>query len=49
MDKDRIIALQNKIIEGLAIAAQKLIENKKQNNQKMVVSIGGKIQIIEPK
>jgi urease accessory protein UreF len=48
MENNNIVALQNKIVEGLLIAAQKLIETKKQNHQKMVVSVEGKIQIITP-
>lgn len=48
MENNSIIALQNKITEGLKIAAQNLIENKKQKQQKMVVFTDGKIQIITP-
>jgi hypothetical protein len=48
MEYNNIIDLQNKILEGLTIAAQKLIETKKQNHQKMAISVDGKIQIITP-
>jgi hypothetical protein len=48
MEYDNIKELQNKILEGLKIAAQKLIETKKLNRQKMAVSVDGKIQVITP-
>lgn len=48
MKNSDIEALQNKIEEGLKIAAQKLMETKKQKKQKIAVCIDGKIQIITP-
>ena len=48
MEYNNIKDLQNKILEGLEIAAQKLIETKKKNKQKMAISIDGTIQIIIP-
>lgn len=48
MDNNHITALQDKIIEALKLAAQKLIETKKKNNQKMAVSVNGEIKIITP-
>ena len=48
MDNKQLELLQNKILEALKIAAQQLIETKKQKKQKMAVSIDGKIQIITP-
>jgi hypothetical protein len=48
MEYNNIEELQNRIIEGLKIAAQKLIETKKKNHQKMAVSVDGKIEIITP-
>lgn len=48
MEFANIKDLQNTIIEGLKIAAQQLIETKKRNHQKMVVSVDGKIKIITP-
>lgn len=48
MEYNNIKELQNRIVEALKIAAQKLIETKKRNNQKMVVSVNGKIEIISP-
>jgi hypothetical protein len=49
MEYKDIKDLQNRITEALQIAAQNLIETKKRNNQKMVVCVDGKIQIITPK
>ena len=49
MEYNNIKELQNKIIEGLKIAAQNLRETKKKNHQKMAISVNGKIQIITPK
>lgn len=49
MEYNNIKELQHKISEALIIASQKLIETKKRNNQKMAVSIDGKVQIITPK
>ena len=48
MENNHITALQDKIIEALKIAAQKLLETKKRNHQKMAISINGKIEIITP-
>jgi hypothetical protein len=48
MEYANIKELQNTIIEGLKIAAQKLVETKKRNHQKMAVSVDGKIEIITP-
>lgn len=48
MEYNNIKELQNKIAEALKIAAQKLIETKKRNHQKMAVSVNGKIEIISP-
>jgi hypothetical protein len=48
MENNHITALQDKIIEALKIASQKLIETKKRNKQKIAVSINGKIEIISP-
>ena len=48
MENNHITALQDKIIEALKIAAQKLIETKKRNHQKMAISVNGKIEIITP-
>lgn len=47
-NNDYITALQDKIIEALKLAAQKLIETKKKNNQKIAVSVDGEIKIITP-
>lgn len=49
MEYNDIKDLQNRIVEALKIAAQKLIETKKRNHQKMAVSVNGKIEIISPK
>ncbi len=48
MEYNNIKELQNRIVEALKISAQKLIETKKRNNQKMAVSVNGKIEIISP-
>lgn len=48
MEYNNIKELQNKIIEALKIAAQKLIETKKRNKQKMAISVNDKIEIISP-
>ena len=48
MENNHITALQDKIIEALKITAQKLIETKKRNHQKMAISVNGKIEIITP-
>ena len=48
MENNHITALQDKIIEALKLAAQKLIDTKKQNHQKMVICVDGKIQTITP-
>jgi hypothetical protein len=48
MENNEIKQLQNKIIEALKVASIQLLENKKRDNQKMVVSVDGKIQIITP-
>ena len=45
---ERLVALQDKIIEGLRVAALQLIETKRKNKQQMVVFMDGKIQIIDP-
>ena len=45
---ERLVALQDKIIEGLRVAALQLIETKRKNKQQMVVFMEGKIQIIDP-
>ena len=45
---ERLVALQDKIIEGLRVAALQLIETKRKNKQQMVVFKEGKIQIIDP-
>jgi hypothetical protein len=48
MEWNNITELQNKILEGLKISAQKLIEEKQQKQQKMAISVDGKIKIIIP-
>jgi hypothetical protein len=48
MQFNNIKELQQKILEGLKIAAQNLIENKKLKNQKMAITVNGKIEIISP-
>lgn len=48
MENNHITDFQDKIIDALKIAAQKIIETKKRNNQKMEVSVNGKIEIISP-
>jgi sulfur carrier protein ThiS len=48
MQFNNIKELQQKILEGLKIAAQKLIETKKLKNQKIAVLVNGKIEIISP-
>lgn len=48
MDKNKIIDLQNKIIEGLKKSSLQMIETKKKNGQKIAVSVDGEIQIIKP-
>lgn len=48
MEYNSIKELQDKIMAGLQIAAQQLIETKKKNKQKMAISVDGKIQIITP-
>jgi hypothetical protein len=48
MEYNEIKVLQKKIIEALKVASQNLVETKKRNNQKMVVCVDGKIQIITP-
>lgn len=47
MEKDKIIELQNKIIEGLKMASVKLLESKKKNKGKLVVYSEGEIKIID--
>ncbi len=49
MKYNNIKELQNRIAEALKIAAQKLLETKKRNHQKMAISVNGKIEIISPK
>lgn len=46
MERDKIIELQNKIIEGLNKAAIQFLEAKKKNNGKLVVYSNGEIRII---
>jgi hypothetical protein len=48
MQPNDVKKLQSKIMEGLQIASQKLIETKKRNNQEMAISVNGKVQIIKP-
>lgn len=48
MANNHIIELQQKIIDGLEIAAKKLTETKKKNGQKIAVFRDGKIQVIVP-
>jgi hypothetical protein len=48
MENDDIRILQDKIEAALQIAAIKLIESKRKNKQKMVVSRNGKIVVIDP-
>jgi hypothetical protein len=48
MEYNNIKELQEKILKGLNLAAQKLIETKKLKQQKMVVFVDGRIQIITP-
>jgi hypothetical protein len=40
--------LKEKIKSAIKISAQKLIEQKKALGQKLVISEGGKIRVIEP-
>ncbi|MEA5141806.1 hypothetical protein [Arcicella rigui] len=49
MEKNKIIELQNKIVEGLNTSAFRLIESKKKNNGKMVVFNNGEIKEISVK
>lgn len=46
MEKNKIIELQNKIVEGLNKAAIQMLETKKKNNLKIVVFNNGEIKII---
>ncbi len=46
MDKQYIIELQQKIVEGLKLSAKKLVEAKKKNNGKLAVYRDGKVVII---
>jgi len=46
MEKNKIIELQNKIVEGLNKAAIQLLEAKKRSNGKLVVFNNGEIKII---
>jgi hypothetical protein len=48
MEDNHITILQNKIEEALKIAAIKLIETKRKNKQKIVISENGEIKIITP-
>jgi hypothetical protein len=48
MEKIKILELQNKIIDGLKASALQLMETKRKNNQKIVISTDGEIKIITP-
>lgn len=47
--KDKQIALRNKIIKGLELTYERLIEFKKEKNSELVISKDGKIVRIKPK
>jgi DNA-binding protein YbaB len=49
MENNNITVLQDRITEALKVAAEKLMETKKKNKQKIAVSINGKIKIFIPK
>ena len=46
--KDEQIELKNKILKGLEITYERLIEQKKANNSELVVMRDGKIVKIKP-
>lgn len=47
MNKAEIIELQKKIMDGLVLASQKMLEAKQKNNEKLAVYHNGKIQVIK--
>ncbi|MEA5401733.1 MULTISPECIES: hypothetical protein [Arcicella] len=49
MEKNEILALQDKIVEGLKISSKKMIENKKKNNGKLVIFNNNQIKTINAK
>ncbi|HEY0298744.1 MAG TPA: hypothetical protein VGB84_05945 [Arachidicoccus sp.] len=46
MNKEYLIILQQKIVEGLKLSAKKLVETKKKNNSKVAIYRDGKVVII---
>lgn len=46
MNKEYLITLQQKIVEGLKLSAKKLVETKKKNNSKIAIYRDGKVVII---
>lgn len=47
--RDKQIILKNKILKGLEIAYERLIEFKKEKNSELVIMKDGKIVKIKPK
>jgi hypothetical protein len=47
--KDKQIALRNKIIKGLELTYERLIEFKKEKNSELVIIKDGKIVRVKPK
>jgi hypothetical protein len=45
-NKQYLIELQQKIVEGLKLSAKRLLEAKKKNNGKLAVYRDGKVMII---
>jgi len=46
MNKEYLIILQQKIVEGLKLSAKKLVETKKKNNGKIAIYRDGKVIVI---
>ncbi len=46
---ERQIQLRDKIMKGLDLASKRLIEQKAKRNEKLVVSVNGKVTYIDPK
>ena len=47
MEENKLIELRNKILEGLKISAELLLEEKKRINGKLVVFRDGEIKILD--